>query len=161
MLGDPDEVGPDGADGTDDIHIAQVMEDGHEAGDAALGDDLIDDIGLADAALGDGLDHVVDHDGSGPQVGDLLQSLAGQGIGVHGRGLGGFGGGGNGGLRGSCGLRRRSGLRHGGGGRGGLGRLGATGAQQQRERKDQRENAFHSYPFLSNAKASLICDIIS
>ena len=150
MLGHPEEVGADGPDGTDDTHIGQIMEDGHEPGDGALGHDLVEDISLADAALGHGLDQIVNHNGVGAAIADRVQRFAGQGIDIHRGGLSGIGGGH--GRRGRhSGFGRCGGHGDRGGGCRGFCGLGAAGTQHQADCKDQRERSFHGIPFLSNA----------
>ena len=59
-------VGPDAAQAAYLLNVADVREYGHHARDAALGGYLIDDLGIGDAALGQGLLDVVNHYCKGP-----------------------------------------------------------------------------------------------
>ena len=65
-------VGPGGADGADGARLAGVLIDPQHPGDAALGQALVDDVGVGDPHLGESLPEVVEHDGHRAAVHILL-----------------------------------------------------------------------------------------
>ena len=140
-LGDIDVIGPGRTDAGQLFDLAVILENGQEPGDTALGQHLVDDVGLGDAPLGQSLNHVVDHHGHRTGVQGLVRDAVAQtGEGVHvalrheqvGVRLGGCLGGR---LGGRFGRRLRRGLGRGfGGGHGlriGRNRLLTAGSQQR------------------------------
>ena len=65
-------IGPDAAQAAYLFNVANVSENSHHARDAALGEYLVDYLGLGHAALGQGLLDVVYHDREGPVAAYVL-----------------------------------------------------------------------------------------
>ena len=127
-------VGTGGADRADGAHPVQGLIDANHSGDAALGGDLIDDVSLRLAQLGEGLLQIVEHDGHRPAVDPLFaHGQAGEWVeGTVIRGLGGCG---------------RNTFHHRGGGSGRRGgvlrfRRPTAGGEQQGQRKQQGQQFF-------------------
>ena len=115
-------VGAGGTHRAQRAHAVQRLEHGHHAGDAALGGDFVNDIGLRNAALRQGFFQVVEHNGHRAAGGNvLIRTLAGEGVGVQGFGVHHRGDDRDGGLRTQGAVSGR------GGGDGGR---GAAGGQQ-------------------------------
>ena len=73
---------PGRADGPHHRHGGIVPVDGHQAGDAALGDDLVDKVRAVQPALGPGGAHVVYHHGNAPAAQRVVLAPGKAGVGV-------------------------------------------------------------------------------